>query len=57
MKYKALVHAYNLFIYLSSIPSFFHSFIYTFIYLFIYLFIHPFIHLFNKYTYYISIIN
>ena len=53
MKYKALVHAYNLFIYLSSILSFFHSFIYTLIYLFIY----PFIHLFNKYTYYIIIIN
>ena len=53
MKYKALVHVYNLFIYLSSIHSFFHSFIYTFIYLFI----HPFIHLFNKYTYYITIIN
>ena len=52
MKYKALVHAYNLFIYL-SIHSFLFSFLLSFVYLFIYLFIHPFTHLFNKYSYYI----
>ena len=44
MKYKALVHAYNLFIYL-FIHSFLLSFLHSFIYLFIYLFIHSFIYL------------
>ena len=52
MKYKALVHADNLLIYL-SIDSFLLSFLHSIIYLFSYLFIHQFIHLFNKYTYYI----
>ena len=56
MKYKALVHADNLLIYLSIdsfLLSFLHSIIYLFSYLFIHQFIHQFIHLFNKYTYYI----